>query len=46
MEDMFRYFEDYRIELALEALRRRTSVQAEPATIESIFTNREVCISG
>lgn len=46
MEDMFRYFEGYRIELALEALRRRTSVQAEPATIESIFTNREVCISG
>lgn len=46
MEDVFRYFEDYRFELALEALRRRTSVQAGPATIESIFTNRKFCING
>ena len=46
MEDMFRYFEDYRIELALEVVRRKTSVQTGPATIESIFTNREVCING
>lgn len=46
MEHMFRYFEDYRIELALEALRRRTSVQPEPATIKTIFTNRRVCING
>lgn len=45
MEDMFRYFEDYRVELALEALRRRTIVQAEPATIKTIFTNRKVRIN-
>lgn len=44
MEDMFRYFEDYRIELALEVVRRRTSVQAEPATIESIFKDRKIFI--
>jgi len=45
MEDMFRYFEDYRIELALEMVRRKTSVQAEPATIKTIFTNRQVRIN-
>ncbi|AUY34348.1 hypothetical protein [Pseudomonas sp. PONIH3] len=45
MEDMFRYFEDYRIELALEVVRRKTCVQAEPATIKNIFTNRQVRIN-
>lgn len=45
MEDMFRYFEEYRIELALEMVRRKTSVQAESATIKTIFTNRQVRIN-
>ncbi|WP_369989392.1 hypothetical protein [Pseudomonas xanthosomatis] len=46
MEEMFKYFEDYRVELALEAIRRKTNVQVEPATINSIFTSREVHING
>ena len=45
MEEMFKYFEDYRLELALELVRRNTDLDAEPATICSIFTNRVVCVS-
>ena len=44
-EEMFRHFEDYRIELALEEARRHMGVTAEPATLASIFTNRDVTIS-
>ncbi|RMR41689.1 hypothetical protein ALP86_03881 [Pseudomonas amygdali pv. mori] len=44
MDEMFKYFEDYRIELALEEIRRKTDFKTEPATIETIFTNRHVVI--
>lgn len=44
MDEMFKYFEDYRIELALEEIRRKTDFKAEPATIATIFTNRHVVI--
>ena len=33
---------DYRIELALELVHRRTEVKYEPATMRTIFTNRDV----
>ncbi|MBD9634615.1 hypothetical protein [Pseudomonas sp. PDM19] len=42
LEDLFRHFEDYRLELALEQVRRKTDVKAEPATLATIFTNRDV----
>lgn len=45
MEEIFKHFEDYRIELALEEIRRKTDVKAEPATITTIFTNRDVTFS-
>lgn len=45
LEEMFKHYEDYRIELALEEIRRKTGVQTESATIASIFTNRVVTIS-
>lgn len=44
MDEMFKCFEDYRIELALEEIRRKTDFKAEPATIATIFTNRPVSI--
>lgn len=44
MDEILKYFEDYRIELALEEVRRRTDLKAEPATITTIFTNRQVII--
>lgn len=34
---------DFRIELALELAHRKTDVQYELATLETIFTNRDVC---
>lgn len=45
MEEMFHYFEYYRTELALEEIRRKTDLRAEPASIETIFTNRNVSIT-
>ena len=30
------------LELALEEVRRKTDVKAEPATLETIFTNRDL----
>ena len=45
LEEMLRYFEDYRIELALEEIRRKTDVKTEPATIATIFSNREIMVS-
>lgn len=43
--EIFEYLEYYRLELALEDVRRKTDVQTEPATLESIFTNRKVTIN-
>lgn len=45
VEEMFKYLEYYRVELTLEEVRRKKNIKAEPATIDSIFTNREVMIS-
>lgn len=45
MEKMFQHFEDYRIELALEEVRRKTDFKTEPPTIASIFTDRKVVVS-
>ncbi|WP_414867112.1 hypothetical protein [Pseudomonas donghuensis] len=44
LDEMFEYIECYRIELALEEIRRKTDFKAEPATIATIFTNRHVVI--
>lgn len=41
-DDLFGYLQDYRIELALEEVRRQTDTKPSPASIETIFTNREV----
>ena len=37
-----RLLSDYRIELALELVHRRTEIKYEPATMRTIFTNRDV----
>ena len=37
-----RLLSDYRIELALEMVHRCTAVKYEPATLATIFTNRDV----
>lgn len=42
LDDMSKYFQDYRIEIALESLRRRTDMKPEAATLETIFTERDV----
>jgi hypothetical protein len=44
-EDMYRYFQDYRIEIGLEEVSRRTDIKMSPATIDTIFTNRDVDIT-
>ncbi|MBA6113519.1 MULTISPECIES: hypothetical protein [Pseudomonas] len=44
LEKLYEYFQDYRLELALEEISRKTDVISEPATLESIFTNREVLV--
>ncbi|NYT79079.1 hypothetical protein H0A71_19010 [Alcaligenaceae bacterium] len=44
IEAMLKNIEDYRIELALEEIRRKTNIKAEPATIASIFTDRDVMV--
>ncbi len=36
------YLTDYRAEIALEVINRRTSVRTSGATLETIFENREV----
>jgi len=42
LDELFEYFCDYRIEINLEIVNRRTRNKTEPATLETIFTNREV----
>ena len=46
IDKLFEHMQDYRIELALEEVRRKTDVSPEPATLESIFTNRSVEVTG
>jgi hypothetical protein len=41
-DTVFDHCKSYRIELNLELVHRRTDVKVEPATLESIFTNRDV----
>ena len=42
MNKLFDHLQTYRIELALEEIRRKTDVKASPVTIDTIFTNRSV----
>jgi hypothetical protein len=44
-EELFKYFQNLHIELALEILSRNSDISIEPATLDTIFTNRDVCIS-
>ena len=41
-EDLYNFLNDLRVEIALEGIRRWTDASPEPATLETIFTNREV----
>ena len=41
-EEMFRYFEDYQMELVFEEINRKTEIRATSATLSTIFTNRRV----
>ena len=41
-EELFDYISYYRIELNLELVNRRTEITTSSATLENIFTNREV----
>lgn len=43
--DLFGYLVDYRIELALEEVSRRTEIQVSQATLESIFSENRVVIA-
>ena len=43
-EELFDYFQQYSIELGLEAVARNTEINYEPATLETIFTHRDVKI--
>ncbi|WP_409288488.1 hypothetical protein [Pseudomonas sp. KCJK8927] len=43
-EKLYEYFQDYRLELALEEISRKTHAAAEGATIETIFTNRDILV--
>ena len=43
-DKMFEYFERFRLEIALEEVRRKTDLEVEPATIETIFTDRDLPI--
>lgn len=40
LEEIYDYFKDYHIELALEIVRRNTDISPEPVTIDTIFTDR------
>lgn len=42
LETLHRYFCDLRIEINLEIVNRRTEIKVESATLETIFSNRDV----
>jgi len=44
-EDLFGYFRDYLLEVSLEIVSRQTDIKAESATLETIFTDRNVVFS-
>lgn len=37
---LYEYLRSYRIEVALEAVNRRTNVKTTPASLDTIFTDR------
>lgn len=41
-EELFGYIQDLRLEISLELIRRNTDITTEPATLDTIFTNRDV----
>lgn len=41
-KDLCNYLDDLRLEISLEEIRRWTDMSPEPATLETIFTNRTV----
>ena len=45
IEDLYEHFEHYAIEISLEVVRRRTDIEVEPASLETIFTDRDVPVS-
>jgi hypothetical protein len=42
LDKMFEYLQFYRLELALETVRRKADVKAVPATWKTIFTDRDL----
>ena len=44
-DEMFGYVTDYQMELAIEVVGRRTDVKTTPASMKTIFTNRDVGFS-
>jgi hypothetical protein len=44
-EQMFQHFQSYRIEIGLEMVRRHSNIKAEPATQETIFTDRHLDVT-
>ena len=45
-DKLFDHLCDYRIELGLEEIRRKTDLGNEPVSLEEIFTNRAVTFRG
>lgn len=41
-KELFIYLHDLQIEIALEMIRRNNGIAPEPASLDTIFTNREV----
>lgn len=41
-DELFERFNDYRLELALEEVSRRSDIQTPPASLTTIFTNRSI----
>lgn len=44
-DEMYTFFQDYRIELSLEEVSRKTDIKCAPATLNTIFTDRNVGVS-
>lgn len=43
-QELFGYLQDLRLEISIELIRRNTHFAPEPATLETIFTNRSIHI--
>ena len=44
-ETLYQYLKDYHLELGLETLRRKTRLHIAPATLDTLFTDREVKVT-